>query len=1225
MAVRFIIGRAGSGKTFHCLEAIRSRLRIDPVDGPRLIFLVPEQASQQMERAILLPRGASGSEGAVAASHRAEVFSFLRLADRVLESTAAPIRTTLSESARVMVLRYLLARHGPKLAYYRRVERFSGFFERLSATIVELIQECVTPADLAASIGDAGVTPSSGRDADPAHAAKMHDIVLIYSAYLEFLGVDRLDPSQHLELSRECLARCEWVHGAELWVDGFASLSGQEAMTLAVLAKLCSHVEIAVLLDPSQIGVLPGEKPKRPKVEKSKLGCLDVCTFGRFWRGGAARLFTRTFRTYQDVRRMFQEAGIAEEDPLILSPTHAPRFSRNKSLAELERRLFADVPYVPSEPGARATGGPASGEGAPGSISLVELPSRRVEVEYAVACICEWTRLPAPRYRLRDIALIVRDLEPYHDLISEALDARGIPYFIDRRRPIAHHPLVELLRAGFALAVEGLSLESMRLLLKTGLTPLSGGECDELENYLLAHGIHGEEAWSGVDWTYRRLAAFDAPEEKASTYERTLNERVNAARRCLVDHLSDWLKFANDAGGHEGAKWAEGVRRWLGRMEVAASLRRWADEAEERGELDQAEEHRQVWSDANEFLDDLAAAFGDLRLTVDELAAVLEAGLGGLTLGLVPPTVDQVLVGSIERSRHPDIKAAIILGFNDGVFPARAVEDTILNDDDREALSEAKLRIGAPARQRALDESMLVYIAMTRASDELVVTYARANDDGGALRASPYVEALRTAWPGLEVRAAADPTRDRSLWDIQTASDLRRRLAMEFRSRPPRSDDVGEVRAQWNELYESVRVELGRDALTGLSWSSLGDREEAALSPATVERLYPGTLRTSVSKLERYAECPFKYLAEHVLRLRQRAEAEIAAVDVGTVHHAILEDFAKGMVSRQEGFAGRTESELLTGLAESCERVATRLPPSGELADARNAYVLRRSAARLARVLQAQRRANQSGKIRPQAAELSFGMGEENGLPALELSTPAGRRVTLRGYIDRVDLVEAADELLGVVIDYKDTRNKRLDMSRAYHGLSLQLLAYLLVLAEKGETPAGRPIRRIRPAGALYLSLAPQYHPVKHPGQAETRDTSQGGTFRARGLLHADRLDDLGIESGEGMNGWSPHYAVHRKADGSLGHVDRSDVAEAAAFDAALQGTRTRLGELADGVLNGAIGVRPCRLGGFSPCSWCAMASVCRFEMGLCDVRFLESLKRSEVFRRLTADGSTVE
>jgi ATP-dependent helicase/nuclease subunit B len=1212
MAVRFIIGRAGSGKTFHCLEAIRSRLRVDPVDGPRLMFLVPEQASQQMERAILLPRGASGSEGAVAASHRAEVFSFQRLADRVLESTAAPIRTTLSESARVMVLRYLLARHGPKLAYYQRVERFSGFFERLSATIVELIQEGVTPADLAASIGDAGVTSSSGRDADPAHAAKMHDIVLIYSAYLEFLGVDRLDPSQHLELSRECLARCEWLHGAELWVDGFASLSGQEAMTLGALAKLCSHVEIAVLLDPSQTDVSLGRGGSKP-------------------RAGAARLFKRTYRTYQDMRRMFQVAGIAEEEPLILSPTHAPRFSRNKSLAELERRLFADIPRERESGGAQRESVPQvwrpglPGGDASGGVALVELPSRRVEVEYAVACICEWTRLPAPRYRLRDIALIVRDLEPYHDLISEALDARGIPYFIDRRRPITHHPLVELLRAGFAIAVEAVSLESVRLLLKTGLTPLSGEECDELENYLLAHGIHGEEAWSGVDWTYRRLATFDAPEEKASTNERTLNERVNEARRCLVDPLSDWLKFANDAGGHEGANWAEGVRRWLGRMGVAASLRRWADEAEERGELDQAEEHRQVWSDVNEFLDDLAAAFGDLRLTVDELAAVLEAGLGGLTLGLVPPTVDQVLVGSIERSRHPDIKAAIILGFNDGVFPARAVEDTILNDDDREALSEAKLRIGAPARQRALDESMLVYIAMTRASDELVVTYARANDDGGALRASPYVEALRTAWPGLEVRAAADPTRDRSLWDIQTASDLRRRLAMEFRSRPPRSDDVGEVRAQWNELYESVRVELGRDALTGLSWSSLGDREEAALSPATVERLYPGTLRTSVSKLERYAECPFKYLAEHVLRLRQRAEAEIAAVDVGTVHHAILEDFAKGMVSRQEGFAGRTESELLTGLAESCERVATRLPPSGELADARNAYVLRRSAARLARVVQAQRRANQSGKIRPQAAELSFGMGEENGLPALELSTPAGRRVTLRGYIDRVDLVEAADELLGVVIDYKDTRNKRLDMSRAYHGLSLQLLAYLLVLAEKGETPAGRPIRRIRPAGALYLSLAPQYHPVKHPGQAETRDTSQGGTFRARGLLHADRLDDLGIESGEGMNGWSPHYAVHRKADGSLGHVDRSDVAEAAAFDAALQGTRTRLGELADGVLNGAIGVRPCRLGGFSPCSWCAMASVCRFEMGLCDVRFLESLKRSEVFRRLTADGSTVE
>ncbi len=1187
MAVRFVIGRAGSGKTHHCLESIRQRLRIDALNGPRLILLVPEQASQQAERAILIPPDPTCSDVPIEASHRAEVFSFKRLADRVLESACASPLTNLSESARVMVLRHLVAANSAKLTYYRRVDRFGGFFQRLAATITELIQEDVSPGDLIHSTAAPELSTRSIRFSDPAHKAKIHDLALIYAAYLAHLGADRLDPSQHLERARTCLLQCEWLHGAELWVDGFASMSGQEVRTLLTLAGICCHVEIAVLLDPSQ-------------------------AFARSQRSGSDRLFTRTLRWYQDLRREFANAGIAEDEPLILQPSRSPRFLRSPMLSHLEARLSGSrIVGHKDSPGATTESTVMEG------VAVVELPSRRVEVEYAVARVCEWTRSTTPKYRWRDIALIVRDLEPYHDLISEAFDARGIPYFVDRRRPIAHHPLVELLRAGPALAVENMSIESVRLLLKTSLTPLSSEQCDELENYLLAHGIRGIDAWSASDWSFRRSFAIDRRNEELSPFDRAAINRINVARRCVVDFSHAWLQFARDQSGHTGGEWAYGIRQWMERLGVAASLRRWISQAEESGELDHAQEHRHAWSAVDDLLDDLAGAFSDQRLDLEEIAAVLEVGLGELTLGLVPPTVDQVLVGSIERSRHPDIKAAIVLGFNDGVFPARIVEDTILNDSDREALSDAELRIGPPARQRVLDESMLVYIAMTRASEELVVTFARANDDGGALRPSPFIESLKRAVPNLDVIAVADSTPDRNMWDIQTAGDCRVRLAMEFRSRPPRDRDNDGTRGRWNELYESVRIELGRDPVTQAGWSSLGHRKEASLSQATIGRLLPTTMRTSVSRLESYAACPFKYFSEHVLCLRERAEAEIAAVDVGLVHHAILEDYARDLASRRQGTTQGTEADLMRALRESCERVATRLPPGGELSDARNAYMLRRSAGRLARVIRAQYRANQANRRRPRAAELSFGMGDDEGLPALELSTPTGRRVVLRGFIDRVDLIEAADDLLGVVVDYKDTRDKRLDLSKAYHGLSLQLLAYLLVLAEKGETLAGRPIR---PAGALYLSLAPRYHKVDHPSLASERELSQAGTYRARGLLLADRLGDLGIESEPGR--WSPHFAVYRKKDSSLGRLDQSDVTEQPAFDAILSETRARLGELADEILNGEIPVRPCRLGSFSPCSWCTMASVCRFEMGLCDVRFLETLKRSEVFRRLTGAGA---
>jgi len=71
-----------------------------------------------------------------------------------------------------------------------------------------------------------------------------------------------------------------------------------------------------------------------------------------------------------------------------------------------------------------------------------------------------------------------------------------------------------------------------------------------------------------------------------------------------------------------------------------------------------------------------------------------------------------------------------------------------------------------------------------------------------------------------------------------------------------------------------------------------------------------------------------------------------------------------------------------------------------------------------------------------------------------------------------------------------------------------------------------------------------------------------------------------------------------------------------------LEHTRCKLGSLADEILDGKVAVSPYRLGTFSPCSWCPFRSVCRYEFGQSGLRFLPSLKRSDVFARLTLDKS---
>ena len=77
MRVHFLLGPAGSGKTWRCLEEIRAELKRAP-DGPPLLLLAPKQATFQLERQLLESPGLAGYT-------RLQIVSFDRLARWLLE------------------------------------------------------------------------------------------------------------------------------------------------------------------------------------------------------------------------------------------------------------------------------------------------------------------------------------------------------------------------------------------------------------------------------------------------------------------------------------------------------------------------------------------------------------------------------------------------------------------------------------------------------------------------------------------------------------------------------------------------------------------------------------------------------------------------------------------------------------------------------------------------------------------------------------------------------------------------------------------------------------------------------------------------------------------------------------------------------------------------------------------------------------------------------------
>src|SRR5690606_3442140 len=111
-------------------------------------------------------------------------------------------------------------------------------------------------------------------------------------------------------------------------------------------------------------------------------------------------------------------------------------------------------------------------------------------------------------------------------------------------------------------------------------------------------------------------------------------------------------------------------------------------------------------------------------------AGMVAAGLDGIRMGLVPPALDQVLVGSLDRTRTYGVKRLYLLGVNDGVVPMRPKEKSVITESEREKLLDSGMELAPDGKRRMLDERFLLYHALFLPSDGLWVSCALSDPEG---------------------------------------------------------------------------------------------------------------------------------------------------------------------------------------------------------------------------------------------------------------------------------------------------------------------------------------------------------------------------------------------------------------------------------------------------------------------------------------------------------------
>lgn len=980
---------------------------------------------------------------------------------------------------------------------------------------------------------------------------KLTDMALLYDEYMQFLTDHFGSADDTLTVLAQAIPTDTYLQEAYVWVDGFQWFTPQQLAVVRALEGAAAHVTVTLTIDPDRLA----------------------------YQSRETALFHRAYMVYQDLRRSFPHADMT-----------ALRRPQGQGLGELQRDFFWPVPQTRKSP--------VSG------LTLTECSTRTLEVDAMARRIC---RLVKAGYRYGDICILARTSDLYQHSIERIFTAYGIPFFSDYRRPMTSHPVVEAIASLLDVLRNQWAYEPLFRLLKTDIFPISRHDVDILENYCLAFGIQGYHWLSGKEWTYGRKRFLDETQTVDAAAEEKL-QTINVIRQHVVDLLLPaWQDAQED---HSLRDWCTLLYGWLVAWRVPQTLAQWQTDDEDAGLQTESKEHEQVWKRLLAFLQEVVQLCGDDVLGLDDFSQIVTDGLGQLEFSLIPPTLDHVTFTSVERGYTLSSPIVFLCGLNDGVFPQHSGEEGMLSDADRRRLGELGLVFGPSHRFRSFQEKFLFYLSLTRARQQLFLSYALADEDGNALEPSVWARQLQEKGyvDTVQTETGAILPGDEPNYIVTMPAAL-----AYLPSRLQQAVHGGTYAEIWWALYDWACTHgfsyEAAQSVQGIFHLNIPQ----VLPPDVVRKLYApdGILRGSVTKFEQYRACPFAYFARYGLGLEERPLYRFAAPDLGMLVHGALKLLGEDLLDKGQQWQDLRNDEI----PQRCRDVTDKLAPYVQqdilMTNAYFRQIKERLIATLTRTVRRLKEFSAVSDFKMEGLEKSFGRSGSTW-KALRFTLKNGIEVIVNGQIDRVDSLRVGETKYVVIMDYKSGR-KSLDLSQIFTGLELQLLTYMYVtLLNMGDDAA--------PAAILYCYVRNDKTNVKQQLTEEEKEE----LYQKNSKLSGFYLDDTQIMESldTSMAGYSAFLNMRLKKDGTLSNSSHT-VYNADGWRQLLRLATGRIEDIATKLTDGQIAIEPVLLGQFTPCQYCPYHSVCRFDAHVPENTYdvITDTDKAALAQHLTTEG----
>ena len=733
-----------------------------------------------------------------------------------------------------------------------------------------------------------------------------------------------------------------------------------------------------------------------------------------------------------------------------------------------------------------------------------------------------------------------------------------------------------------------------------------------------ALGIRGWKRWES-QW------------EKPCRGSEKLNlKELNAYRQWILEPLRPLREAFKEEGATIGSVTAA-LREYLERMGLRGKLEDYSGFFRERGnpgDENLAREYSQVYDRVLELLGRLEGLLGAEKTDMKNYSQILDAGFGEIKVGVIPATIDQVMVGDITRSRLEDVKVLFFVGVNEGTVPQRKSGASLLTDRDRAVFKEFNMELAPTAREDGCIQKFYLYLMMAKPSRRLVLTYAGMSSEGKSQRPSSLIGEVQKLFPGI-------PVLDEGLvdWPVRTVRDGRERLIDGLRKLREEKEGENAKAPEGRDAEENAFMELyryfycsdgHREKVKQLVDAAFYSYEERGIGRAAARALYGQSLQGSVTRLEQFASCAYAHFLKYGLELMERQEYELAAVDMGNLFHQSIDRCFAVMKERKQDWRGLTEEGRKQMVKECVAQVTKEYGNTIMASSARNAYLAGRVERITDRTIWALAEQVKKGDFEPTGFEVSF--SAIDNLKAMRIRLSEDEELMLRGRIDRMDLCEDGEHVYVKIIDYK-SGTTAFDLAALYYGLQLQLVVYMDAAVEMEER--NHPDKEVVPAGIFYYHINDPLADRQEGMTVEEIEKQILRQLRMDGLVNSEL--DIISHLDKDIQKESDVIPVAIK-DGYV-QESRSSVASTRRFEDLRRFVNHKLREAGQDILKGNIDLKPYKQTARTACDYCPYHAVCGFDTKTAGYgyRRLAGLKPEDIWAQISPveeeenDGSKMD